>query len=144
MSNVVINESPITSAIKAIPNALSSVVQAKTAQDQNAWNKQMQRFEMDQMRDAKGMNAGGYNNQEIMDYFSNLALSKGKIISGSSGLDWTGTTVIPTLNEALDKYKQILNAQGKRFHPTQDTAVFTLLSRSVITLPYNLLNIAVS
>ena len=141
MSNIVINESPITSAIKAVPNALSTALQAKAANDQNAWNKQMQMFEYNMQRDAQGMNAGGYQNQEIMDYFGNLALGKGKLVAHEwGGLDWTGSTGIPTKEDAKAKYKQILNAQGKRWHPTQDEALFGQLYSSLLTERHNRVN----
>ena len=94
------------------------------ARDAQVFNQNQANLDRQIKLDERGMAAGGYNNADIADYFNSIALSEGELINVPGGLDWSGSTEIPSMKAAMMQYRAILNSQGRVWHPTQDQALF--------------------
>ena len=130
MATIEIKDSPVSAALASIPDLLMRASELrnqnqlreaqedrlqqqfqmqldmnKTKQSQDAFTFEMQKKQM-------GMDAAGYDNLEITDYFNNLMLDEGVIESDGGYLNWTGQTVMPTHAEAWQNYKQIATKTG--------------------------------
>ena len=131
MADIKIEQSPVSAALASIPDLLMRASelrnqnQLREAQenrlqqqfqmqkDQSTLNQSQQLFEMEMQKKQLGMDAAGYENLEITDYFNNLMLDEGVIESAGGYLNWTGKTVMPTHAEAWQNYKQIATKTGK-------------------------------
>ena len=118
MADIKIEQSPVSAALASIPDLLMRASelrnqnQLREAQenrlqqqfqmqkDQSTLNQSQQLFEMEMQKKQLGMDAAGYENLEITDYFNNLMLDEGVIESAGGYLNWTGQTVMPTHAEA--------------------------------------------
>ena len=131
MADIKIEQSPVSAALASIPDLLMRASelrnqnQLREAQenrlqqqfqmqkDRSTLNQSQQLFEMEMQKKQLGMDAAGYENLEITDYFNNLMLDEGVIESAGGYLNWTGQTVMPTHAEAWQDYKQIATKTGK-------------------------------
>ena len=131
MTDIKIEQSPVSAALSSIPDLLMRAAelrnqnQLRTAQenrlqqqfqmqkDQSTLNQSQQLFEMEMKKKQLGMDAAGYDNLEITDYFNNLLLDEGVIESAGGYLNWTGNTIMPTHQEAWQKYKELATKTGK-------------------------------
>ena len=59
------------------------------------------------------MDAAGYGNLEISEYFENLAYSPASINMVGGELSYSGEDAFPTIDEAMKKYKEIATKSGK-------------------------------
>ena len=132
-----ITESPVTSIIKSIPSVIANAQNTALARDQQIFNQNQQQLENQIMLDKNGMGAGGYNNAEIADYFRNISLSKGELITVPGGLDWSGHVEIPSREAAEAQYRAILQSQGRVWHPTQDQKMFESFYNEMIAERHN-------
>ena len=131
MATIEIKDSPVSAALASIPDLLMRATelrnqnQLRTAQenrlqqqfqmqkDQNTLDQSQQLFDLELKKKQLGMDAAGYDNLEITNYFNNLMLDEGVIESDGGYLNWTGQTVMPTHAEAWQNYKQIATKTGK-------------------------------
>tara|TARA_Y100001938_G_scaffold29461_1_gene40000 strand:- start:1048 stop:2394 length:1347 start_codon:yes stop_codon:yes gene_type:complete len=131
MADIKIEQSPVSAALASIPDLLMRATelrnqnQLRTAQenrlqqqfqmqkDQSTLNQSEQLFKMEMQKKQMGMDAAGYDNLEIVDYFNNLLLDDGIIESAGGYLNWTGNTIMPTHQEAWQKYKELATKTGK-------------------------------
>ena len=131
MATIEIKDSPVSAALASIPDLLMRATELRNQNQlrESQENRLQQQFQMQldmnktkQSQDAftfemqkkqLGMDAAGYDNLEITDYFNNFMLDEGVIESAGGYLNWTGQTVMPTHAEAWQNYKQIATKTGK-------------------------------
>jgi hypothetical protein len=116
MTDIKIEQSPVSAALASIPDLLMRATelrnqnQLRTAQenrlqqqfqmqkDQNTINQSQQLFDLELKKKQLGMDAAGYDNLEITDYFNNLMLDEGVIESDGGYLNWHKVMVLAILN----------------------------------------------
>ena len=131
MATIEIKDSPVSAALASIPDLLMRATELRNQNQlrESQENRLQQQFQMQldmnktkQSQDAftfemqkkqLGMDAAGYDNLEITNYFNNFMLDEGVIESAGGYLNWTGQTVMPTHAEAWQNYKQIATKTGK-------------------------------
>ena len=103
-----VEESALAGAITSIPELLMQATQLKKqsdAQDQALAMKNMQMqqsaLEMEEFKKTRGMDAAGYGNLEISEYFENLAYSPASINMVGGELSYSGEDAFPTIDEAM-------------------------------------------
>jgi len=134
MAEVKIEQSPLAGVITSIPELLMQATQLKTQSDIANQELQIKRSQQELSQEQKatelsvykkqlGMDAAGYGNIEVTDYFQNLMLSKGTINVDGGNLTWTGQDVFPTQDEAWSKYKSMVT-KGNKTISESDYRVF--------------------
>ena len=131
MATIEIKDSPVSAALASIPDLLMRATELRNQNQlrESQENRLQQQFQMQldmnktkQSQDAftfemqkkqLGMDAAGYDNLEITDYFNNLLLDEGVIESAGGYLNWTGNTIMPTHQEAWQNYKEFATKTGK-------------------------------
>ena len=131
MATIEIKESPVSAALASIPDLLMRASELRNQndlrqsqenrlqqqfqmqKDQSTLNQSQQLFEMEMQKKQMGMDAAGYDNLELVDYYNSLHLDEGVIEADGGYLNWTGTTVMPTKEEAWTQYKNIATKGGK-------------------------------
>jgi hypothetical protein len=131
MADVIVKESPIASVLNSIPELILKAKQIKAGEEQQEFANKLaleqleiqkdkaslaesnQEFERSLIEKQHGMDAGGYDNMDVADYFNNLALSEGKVNVNGGDLQWSGTTVLPSMAEGWAEYKQKVENSGK-------------------------------
>tara|TARA_B100000519_G_scaffold156501_1_gene137891 strand:+ start:1467 stop:2813 length:1347 start_codon:yes stop_codon:yes gene_type:complete len=131
MATIEIKESPVAATLSQIPDLLMRAAELRSRRElqeaqENRLNQQfLMNQNMNMMKQSEhalnmelkkqqlGMDAAGYNNLEVIDYFNNLLLDEGVIESAGGYLNWTGNTIMPTHQEAWNNYKDIVTKGGK-------------------------------
>lgn len=155
---VTIEQSPLgqvlAQGIQSIPEYRSmgyqrnlSERQQQMAEEQWAQTQKMNQIQMIQMqeqlmlnREANLMDAAGYQNPAVNQYFQDLKYQKGQFISNPSvpgGWEWTGSTAMPTEDEAWLQYELaaggMTNAQDKKLFEQKYNDAMTSRANRVIT-----------
>lgn len=139
MANIVVQQDPLAEAISSIPDLIFKARQLKSQENQqNLQNqisldtlelkKSQMEFDRARIERQEGTSAGGYENNDIGEYFNNLSMTSGTLESDAGTLVWNDGPNpggnIPSANEALAKYKQIIANSGKSYNADSDMQLF--------------------
>ena len=134
MAKIEITQSPISQAVSSIPDILLRAAQLGQSQSmkQQQFDLQQQQIDarntqqaldMELKKKQLGMDAAGYDNTEIVDYFNKIMLQPGTIDVDGGNLTWTGNQLMPKQEEAWAEYKKLATKGGKTI-TSSDYAMF--------------------
>tara|TARA_R110002012_G_scaffold195978_2_gene364222 strand:+ start:5621 stop:6976 length:1356 start_codon:yes stop_codon:yes gene_type:complete len=135
--SIVVQQDAVTEAISSIPDLIFKARQLKSQENQQAINNQIAldtlelkkseaAYNKDRQARIDGTNAGGFENNDIGEYFNNISMVPGRLSSEGGALSWQGNDndIIPDAATALEDYKQIVANSGNSYNANSDMKIF--------------------